>query len=378
MKIRKGTGRASFTLIEIMIVIAIIAILISIAVGTYFRVYVLADQLAARNDITQLGASLDKFKATYGRYPPSRIKLAYQLNATTYPNFFANPQTGDLDTDSVQFLTSVFGSRIQNTWTTGIDWTGLTYTSGGTATGMGPTTPPVILEGDQCLVFFLGGAQVLSLDAASHHMYAFQGFTNNPNNPMDSASGAYAYQGALFQFKGSSVIDPQYTADPYRITTALHADGLFPCYVDSYGHQPYAFFSSYNVNNGYNRYGTSDCPTLLACGGQLLQPYNIALPVSPYATSFTPTPTYQNPETYQIICAGRDGFFGPGSGTPVTPMILWTQGTALQVMDNPPAGQYVVGIQSYSWPNDPNTGKAMAGGRDDMSNFSPVLLGTAK
>src|SRR5438552_7601087 len=105
MKNQRGGARASFTLLEILIVIAVIAILISIAVGTYFRVYVLADQLAARSDISQLSAALEKFKTKYGKYPPSRIKVAYMLSQANYPGFFGGQPTGDLDTDSVEFLT---------------------------------------------------------------------------------------------------------------------------------------------------------------------------------------------------------------------------------------------------------------------------------
>src|SRR5438132_3353467 len=103
MKTHNGKARESFTLLELLIVIAIITILISIAVGVYFKVYGLADQLAARSDISQMSAALEKFKADGKFYPPSRLKLAYTLDAVSYP---LRNVPNSLDYDSVQFLTS--------------------------------------------------------------------------------------------------------------------------------------------------------------------------------------------------------------------------------------------------------------------------------
>src|SRR5438477_12623712 len=112
MKHLRRSARASFTLLELLIVIAVIMLLLSIAVGVYFKSSGLADQLAARSDISQLSAAMDKFKAGEKggkNYPPSRLKLAYNLDSTSYP--FRNVRD-TLDYDSVQFLTSAFGSRI--------------------------------------------------------------------------------------------------------------------------------------------------------------------------------------------------------------------------------------------------------------------------
>ena len=39
----------------------------------------------------------------------------------------------------------------------------------------------------------------------------------------------------------------------------------------------------------------------------------LLLGVWPYAGWFDPAPVYQNPNTCQIISAGRDGRFGPGT-----------------------------------------------------------------
>jgi prepilin-type N-terminal cleavage/methylation domain-containing protein len=300
-KFNRTRARASFTLLEILIVVAIIAILISISAGVYFRVYGVATTASARNDITQLSSALGKFSATYHRgYPPSAIKLAYLLNTTNYPNMNT---TGTLDYDSVQFLTSVF-TNIGPTWeTTGIDWSN--------GTGLS-TTGSVILEGDQCLVFFLG-----------------TNFTTNPFNPMPYAQGAYQPNGPCMQFKTNRLVNFAHNGDP---------TGIFPSFQDAYQHTSppavYAYFSANNINNGYNRYGGTDCPTL---------------GVWPYAGAGL-TPQYLNATTFQIICAGADGIFGPGTNLTATSPMYWTSGTAGQVNGLPP-------------------------GYDDLSNFSPKLLG---
>ena len=335
MKLPNRRSRAAFTLIEIIIVIAIIAIILSIAVGAYFRVYVLADQLSARSDITQLSAALDKIKGGAekkgGRgYPPSRLKLACRLSD------YGNTQ---LDKDSITYLEAALGIRNTidpndaNDWqkAIGIDWTGLLYTTG--SPGMVPGDV-VILEGDQVLVFALGGAQSTSGGGPS-----YVGFSDNPKNPMsnvDSNSGnvVFQYQSPSFQFKGNRLAVFPHLGDPR---------GLFPSYTDSYGKNVYAYFSAYNRANGYNRYfdgtaASNDCATL---------------GVWPYAKSLSPTKEYQNPETFQIICAGRDGTFGPGSDPTSSSPMLWTPGTATLVNGSPP-------------------------GYDDMSNFHGVLLGIAK
>src|SRR5207253_9071458 len=58
---------------------------------------------------------------------------------------------------------------------------------------------------------------------------------------------------------------------------------------DTYGSVPYAYFSSYKTRNGYNRFASTDCPSL---------------GVWPYAEALTPTVRYLNPNTFQIISAG--------------------------------------------------------------------------
>jgi hypothetical protein len=116
-------------------------------------------------------------------------------------------------------------------------------------------------------------------------------------------------------------------------------------YLDTYGSTdgkgnlvtgaPYAYFSSYQTRNGYNRYIGSDCPTLK---------------VFPYAQGST---QYLNPTGFQLISAGADLKFGPGSNPGLSPIPFWTPATAAST--------------AASGPN----------GADDQSNFYDNLLGTS-
>ena len=72
----------------------------------------------------------------------------------------------------------------------------------------------------------------------------------------------------------------------------------------------------------------------------------LLLGVWPYAGWFDPAPVYQNPNTCQIISAGRDGRFGPGNVHP----------------------------NGREW--TPATGRDIdADGRDDLTNFNGPVLG---
>src|SRR5262249_51433873 len=157
-------------------------------------------------------------------------------------------------------------------WSNAIDW------SGGD-----PEFSSVILEGDQCLVFFLGGIP-RTVDGVAD----CQGFSTNPRNPAAPGGGRRAI---CYEFHSPPLVK-------------LH-DNAFLSYLDPYQKQPYAYFSSYKYRNGYNRYfpvsGDSDCAKL---------------EVWPYARKLGEQPEYVNPDTWQIISAGADTQFGPGTVLP--------------------------------------------------------------
>jgi general secretion pathway protein G len=239
-----------------------------------------------RFDIGQLSTAVSAFKTKFGFYPPSRIKLSETCN---YPE---RDRPGTLDADSVWLLTDLWpGLRLDPG--TEIDWN-----------GNGKIDGDWTLEGDECLVFFLGGAQTRNPNRC-------EGFSTDRQRPLDTSNLLHRV-GPFIQFES------------YRLED-IHGRGFFS-YRDPFG-KPYAYFSSWR---GFNHLGGTDCPTL---------------GVWPYAGTWDPKPQFHNPETFQIISAGADRKFGPGT---IDAAHVWSPDKADTI---PPEG------------------------RDDMTNFYDGLLG---
>jgi NADH-quinone oxidoreductase subunit M len=229
-----------------------------------------------RNDLSQIQAALAQFKVRFqlAENPPSQVILHEQIGSYG---------ASQLEQDSLAFLKKVWGDQL-GSGNVHLDWN-----------GDGVVNGPHHLQGHQCLVFLLGGI-------ASGKPISLEGFSRNPRNPTQA---------------GGERTGPFFTFRPDR----LQSINGFSAYRDRYG-TPYAYFSSYKVDNGYNRYGTSDCASLN---------------VSPYQILGTPA-RYYNPRSFQIISAGKSQAFGSGG--------LWGPNVAV----------------------DPR-------GIDDLSNFSDRLLG---
>lgn len=67
--VRPGQDRAGFTLIEILVVIAVIAMLAALVAPNVFQHVGTAKDATARSQIELLGAALDAYRLDNGRYP---------------------------------------------------------------------------------------------------------------------------------------------------------------------------------------------------------------------------------------------------------------------------------------------------------------------
>ena len=77
-----------------------------------------------------------------------------------------------------------------------------------------------------------------------------------------------------------------------------------------------------NYNPYFSTFNSSDCASL---------------GVWPYAEALTPTPRYLKKNTFQIISAGADGMFGPGTNLTLgNAAYVWSAGTAVSI---PQAGK---------------------------------------
>jgi general secretion pathway protein G len=275
-------------LMAAMLLIALLLLGLAVYYALPFKPDAVNHGAAAGREIMHMDVALKAFKAKYGMYPPSKIKLC--SNAKNYD------PTNPLDVESLADVSRIWPALGDFK---GIAWDGAELPAEG-----------VILEGDQCLVFFLGGIPSAAAEGPPH-----LGFAVDPKNPV-AADGRHV--GPLFWFDWERLVKLR--------------GNRFPSYLDQFGQsQPYAYFCAGNRRDGYNRFGTSDCASL---------------GVWPYAESLQPQPRYFNPHTFQIISAGPDGQFGPGTVLPDGR--TWSPATADQI--------------------DP-------AGRDDLSNFYSAPLG---
>jgi prepilin-type N-terminal cleavage/methylation domain-containing protein len=253
--------RAAFTLIELLIVIAIIGILLSITAAGVMKFITSANQTQTRTEIGQLETALAAAKADLGQGNPalclpSKIVLHENLNdySTT-------------DQASYSYLVKIFGKRAMGFTTGGngsgwIDWNGDgSQPAAGTA---------VTLYGQTALVFWLGGIPSTSGTTL--------GFSTSVTNP--SASGG-TRRGPYFEFKPNRMV-----ADPT-------ATGFY-FYLDPYNKgTPFAYFTSYLGND----YANDNCTGI---PGGIVHPYKGG------------TNSFINPNGVQILSAGVNGQWGLG------------------------------------------------------------------
>jgi prepilin-type N-terminal cleavage/methylation domain-containing protein len=283
--------RGAFTLVEMVVVLLIIAILASLVVSVTVNVTNQMTQAQTRTEISQLEVALRAFMSDYGLSDPP-------------PSYLILNETSPLSTPSAAFLQKVFGKNLGAQGP--VDWN-----------GDGVLNGPWTLEGEQCLVFYLGGIPT----TPGLGGFSPQGFSTNNMNP---AMPGGKRKGPYYTFQVARLVP---------LTSYNPAASPFPVYLDPWqvkiGPKPYAYFSSNGINNGYTG---ADCVSIGAA------PYFI-----------TGTTQFTNPNTYQIISAGKDGVFGtagwiPASGVPPVP------------------------------PSNPNAAGQPAGA-DDQANFSSTLLG---
>lgn len=310
--------RSAFTLVELLVVILIIAILVSLVSSAVMMAMNKIPEVQTRTEISELAVALEAFKSDYNlsEAPPSLLLL--NEAAPTVPSLLDGGRTA-------QFLQKVFGKNLLPT-----DWNG-----DGTITPTPPGTPTWTLQGQQCLTFYLGGIPGVG---------GPQGFSTNNMKPSFGSMPALGEtpgkrKGPYFTFVTSRLVPVAATGgfyvytDPWQVKTSTN--GIGP--------MPYAYFSSYSINNGYT---VTDCNGLAytdALGAHFAMPYWTAQNAAGVPTQYT------NGNTYQILSAGRDGKFGYNPAFLPAPNNLWI----------PASG-------------------AVGTGADDQANFSGSLLGSGQ
>jgi prepilin-type N-terminal cleavage/methylation domain-containing protein len=335
--------RGGFTLIELLVVIAIIGILASLISAAVLRYLDRQPEVYNRDQISQMAIALQDFNRRFGFYPPSEIKLCQRRSD------YGNTQ---LDLDSVYYITRMFKNI---GWVnTPVMWNGGNGVPIPTGSGA-KNANGTILEGDQCLVFFLGGIPGPSGQTL--------GFSTNPANP---AAGGATPIGPFMRFNAAK-LKARTIGSAQATASGLHG---FYSYLDYGDIMPFVYFSPVKSANNYN---TPNNGGLGYSNGQFID-FTPALPtehlsVSPYAKSNIGGLNYWNPDTYQIICAGKDSLFGPGNQplpAKMFPTILWTSNFA---------ANYDTATRLFNLP----TGAQVQGnGQDDITNFYDAVMGVSQ
>jgi general secretion pathway protein G len=311
MKLRHpAETRPGFTLVEMMVVLAIIIVLVSLIAGAVLQFTKVGPQVQAQYEISHLNQAIENFKQKYGVYPPSKIFLAntttdYQNAAAAYTKV-GDSASAQVVSNSPAFLQRIFPK---------LDWTGASGTIDWTG-GLGNQFKGAMLEGDQCLVFFLGGIQT------SSGVKSCLGFAANAKNPTLMSGPRYD---PLYEFPSTRLAFPilmTQNGNVQRTTPFGNKINPFFIYTDPYGTgMPYIYFSSYFSRNGYLNGNplNNECPSLTSPGLNNAQtpPWSSPVVINPYFEAANPV-RFLNPNTFQIITAGADGDFGPGG--------LWNPG----------------------------------------------------
>jgi prepilin-type N-terminal cleavage/methylation domain-containing protein len=345
-KDRRARVGGGFTLVELLVVILILAILIGLLLPAINGALRTARKAAVSSEINQIASALASFKTKYGDYPPSRIWVAENGDYGSAPLTAIAP--GDityaqLAQRTASILRKFWPRLVLNTVqgqgavfppgsATWYDFNGDGFL-GISSTHLHPgSSDGYILQGHQCLTFFLGGMPVVN----STGSYGVSGFSKDPTNPFTSLISAFGTNRSspLFEFvPGRLFADPN---DAYQSGVPGYYDSLGGVPGGASGLNFYAYFSAYGNGN----YDPNDVNLNLPTGeldannnGPIGLNFQVTFPIpgsagnvnisssfapNPYTSSLshagaaTPTVTYLNPQSFQIISSGIDGLYGVG------------------------------------------------------------------
>jgi type II secretory pathway pseudopilin PulG len=266
----RTAARRGFTVIEILIALLVIIVVAGLVIAAVMRLTSVPDEVQNRKDVDDLSLAVDEFVRRYDVYPPSRILLSN--NPMMYQSAANGGDPSDLGPYSDTYLRKIWKKIDLNQ---PIDW------SGGAMAQIGQPNYSVVLEGDQCLVYFVGGLPNVNPNGC-------RGFANSDRDPGNLTEANKL--APLFNFQSHRLYLRRAPGQPQH---------TYFSYKDVHGGQPFAYFSSRSAQFGDNYYKDDDCQSL---------------GVAPYFSQANPIKKYLNPKSCQIISAGRDGYFGAVSG----------------------------------------------------------------
>lgn len=327
--------RTGFTLVELLVVIVIIAILVGLLVPAIIVAVRRANDARVSGDIQTLASGLERFKTTYGEYPPSRVVLnesgIYSLDGKSatpqqsdytktlsQATYFGTVPAAKFGTPDISFgllaersqraIRRFFPRAAAPTTTLWHDFNG----NGTLDAGF------IYLEGHECLVFFLGGIPSRTTNSDGTVGFGGSGFGKNPLYPFQNAMTAANRTLPSYEFRG----DRLYDADDndgipgYRDPLGSGNEGNYFAYFAAYGSAGYDP-NDVNLDDTFSQAFRVGNPVITPGSGTGAASFgNLTTSPSPNPyTSGQPngaTAVYMNAQSFQLISAGGDSTFGPG------------------------------------------------------------------
>ena len=242
--------RGGFTLVEMLVVVGIVGLLAAIITPAVMQALSSSRNAAIKAEIDMLHTALMNYRNEYGSFPPCSVASITGSDAASkhLQRIFPRVSSGTTQLQCTQYLN-----------------TGASFPQ---STGVTPET---------ALVEWL------------------YGYTNDPQSPVLSTTGAITLGGTVTVTGAIQLRKRMYDFDIARVTSA----GLYN--IPGKTNVPLVYIDS----SQYLSSGT--IPSFVLTGGT----YSALRVPTSAAGGFTNTsqPAF-NPDTFQILCAGRDGVFG--------------------------------------------------------------------
>ncbi len=339
-------GHRGFTLVELLIVIAIIGILVGLLAAGVNAARLAIMRRAQTAEINNIANAVEAYRTKYGDYPPDGsswpIMEAHLRQA--FPEILQRELELLNPAYSKVYMPHTVGTAYQSTneyIRNDNDLTGThPYLSIYVNAGNGGLLSGRVFDSAEALVFFLGG------------------FSSDPQRPitgpggplvLNTAGTAYLYnvqrQNGQFEFKlGSLTLDP---TGYFSVDETLYGEGvtndLMPVYIGQglsiaqggvpityFDNRTYAFAGYFNF---YTPGSTSNSPNC----------------ARPYLSSSLTTLNYANAATFQILSPGYDRLYGCQS-------VAMATSNGLSLFSVPDGNRWVWNTSTFKFDAAPSTG----------------------